>query len=227
MKVMIATPAHAGKVNVGYAMSLSYSTIELLRNNIEFDYFIKPSGSLLVAERNSIIKKFIESDCDFIMLIDADISWPQEAIVRLLSYNKDFISVCYPARGMESFIFRPITKENGSMDYDESNGLLKMDYVPSGFMLISKEGIEKMCEFHSKDYYKNLDVNKNIDDGYALFNTEVYNGEFWGEDYVFCRKAREAGLDIWVDPFIPLNHDGITRALVEILENKDNVEQPI
>lgn len=222
MKVMIATPAQSGKVNTGYAMSLAYTTLHLAYNNIQFEYLLKDAGSLLVAERNSIIKKFIDSDADYVMLIDADIAWPQDAITRLLSYNKDFVSACYPARGMTSFIFRPIVKEDGSIDFDESNGLLKMDYVPSGFMLISREGIEKMCEFHSNDYYRNLDVHKNIDDGYALFNTEIYNGEFWGEDYVFCRKAREAGLEIWTDPNIPLNHDGITRALIEILQPEEN-----
>jgi hypothetical protein len=50
-----------------------------------------------------------------------------------------------------------------------------------------------------------------------LFALEVYEGEFWGEDYVFCRRAAEAGVDIWVDPMIEFNHAGIEGRLFDAL----------
>jgi hypothetical protein len=52
---------------------------------------------------------------------------------------------------------------------------------------------------------------------YCFFDTEVYDGEFWGEDYVFCRRVREAGFDIYVDPLIEFDHAGTVGSLIEIL----------
>ena len=41
-----------------------------------------------------------------------------------------------------------------------------------------------------------------------LFNYENKLIEFFGEDYVFCNRAREAGIEIWCDPLIQFSHAG-------------------
>lgn len=216
IKLMIATPAYSGKVHASYAVSLAETIALLTSKGILVEIHIPTSGSLIAAERNRILRKFAHSDCTHLLCIDADLGWPAAAVEGLLKHNVDFVAGCYPARLENSFLFRACVNEDGSL---VTNGisLLKMEYIPAGFLLMRKAVIDKMQEVHSHRYFKPKQGPG--DDGYALFNTEIYEGEFWGEDYVFCRLVREAGFDIWVDPAIQFNHDGKIGALAQVLTN--------
>lgn len=216
MKVMIATPAYSGKVDIPYALSLANTMHLLQTHGIEVQPLLTASGSLLVAERNNIIQSFWESDCTHILCIDGDLGWPAQAVLAMLEAQKEFVAGVYPARGRENtFLFRPEYQDDDRIVQEKH--LLKMKYIPAGFMLLSKSAIEKMRNKHPDLYYQPKDSHNNPTPGYCFFNTEVYEGEFWGEDFVFCRKAREAGVDIWVDPLIQFDHAGTLGMLMEAL----------
>lgn len=225
-KIMIATPAYNGTVNIPYALSLSNTILALASNKIEVQPFIVTSGSLLVAERNRILQAFWESDCTHILMIDSDLGWPAEAVLAMLQQDKEFIAGVYPARGdTKSFLFRPVKNDDDTIVHDKH--LLKMNYIPSGFILLKKSALKKMREAFPELYYEPKDPRNNPEPGFCLFNTEVYEGEFWGEDFVFCRKAREAGVDIWVDPLIQFDHAGTLGMLIECLtQDKDKAFPP-
>ena len=221
-KVMIATPAYSGNVTIPYALSYAQTAAMLPAHGIEVQPLITSSGSLLVAERNRLVQSFWESDCTHMLCIDADLGWPVQAVLAMLDTKKEFVAGVYPARGASSeFIFRPVTNVLGEIVQDETNShLLKMEYIPAGFMLIAKSVILKMREKHHDLYYEPKDKRNNPEPGFCFFNTEVWNGEFWGEDFVFCRKAREAGVDIWVDPLIQFDHAGTVGMLSQALTQK-------
>ena len=218
-KLMIATPAYSGNVTIPYALSYAQTAAMLPAHGIGVQPHITLSGSLLVAERNRIVQAFWESDCTHLLCIDADLGWPVQAVLAMLDTKKEFNPGVYPARGgSNEFLFRPVTNEQGNIVQDETHPhLLKMNYVPAGFMLIAKSAILKMREKHPDLYYEPKDKTNNPTPGYCFFNTEVYEGEFWGEDFVFCRKAREAGVDIWVDPLIQFDHAGTVGMLAQAL----------
>lgn len=221
--ILIATPAYSGKVNVQYALALA-DTIGLLRaSGIAVSTKIVTSGSLLVAERNRLMEFFWQSGATHILCIDGDLGWPAQAVLAMLQTNKDFVAGVYPARGVKAFTFRPVMDARGAIVQEKH--LLKMEYIPAGFMLISRETIGKMRDKFPELYYSPKDPNSEKESTFCLFNTEVWEGEFWGEDYVFCRRAREAGVDIWVDPLIQFDHDGNIGSLMEILTTKSPEEQ--
>lgn len=224
IKLLIATPAYSGKVDANYAISLAETCSYLTSKGISIEMFVPTSGSLLAAERNRILRRFVKSDCTHILCIDADLAWPAIAVEAMLKHNVDFVGGCYPARLDKTFLFRPAHNPDGSL---VTNGisLLKMEYIPAGFMLIRRAVVEKMNEVHSERYFKPKQGPG--DDGYALFNTEVYDGEFWGEDYLFCRLVREAGFDIWVDPMIQFNHAGQIGMLAEALTGDKTKAKPL
>ena len=221
-KIMIATPAYDGKVNIPYLISFSNTVLLLKNNNIEVIPLITSSGSLLVAERNRILEAFWKSDCTHLLCIDADLGWPAEAVIAMLKAEKDFVAGVYPARGDEDiFLFRPETNPDGSITQEKH--LLKMQYIPAGFMLLTRNAISKMREKFPNLYFEPKNKNNKQDSGFCLFDTEVWEGEFWGEDFVFCRRAREAGIDIWVDPLIQFDHAGKIGMLVETLKPKQQI----
>ena len=217
---MIATPAHNGLVNIPYTLSFATTFAKLQQHNIQLTPLIVRSGSLLVAERNRIIQAFWESECTHLLCIDADLGWPAEAVVAMLDQDKEFIGGCYPARDSanetKTFLFRPELTEDKKFIQDKH--LLKMQYIPAGFMLLSRSAIQKMRDKHKHLHYiPRSNLVNNPPEGYCFFNTEVYEGEFWGEDFVFCRLAREAGIDIWVDPLIQFEHAGTIGMFAEYL----------
>lgn len=218
IKLFIATPAFDGKVTVPYAISLADTVAVMQTNHISCEYRIVTSGSLLCAERNRLVMSFLHSDCTHMLCIDSDIGWPPNAVLGLLSKKVDFAAGLYPARGDKCFLFRPTLNPDGSVVVDKEKGLLSMQYIPAGFMLLTRNLLQTMVDDNPE--MKFVPKDPKADSGYALFNTEVYEGEFWGEDFVFCRVARNSGFDIWVDPMIEFNHAGIVGCVTSVLENR-------
>lgn len=218
-KLMIATPAYSGNVTIPYALSYAQTTSMLAAHGVETVPMITASGSLLVAERNKIIEAFWVSDCTHLLCIDADLGWPAQAVVAMLGFDKDFVAGVYPARGTkDTFLFRPVEDGQNRIVQDETHKhLLKAEYIPAGFMLLSRGAIQKMRDAYPHLRFEPKNKENNSPPGFLLFNTEVWQGEFWGEDYVFCRRARDAGIDIWVDPLIQFDHAGTIGMLIETL----------
>jgi hypothetical protein len=219
-KIFICTPAYQGTVHVSYALSLTETTRMLSMHGFQYAIHIPTCGSLLVADRNRLIHAFLESGADYMFCIDSDIGWEPQAVMRMLTANKEFVAGVYPSRDGKTFIFRPFMEEDGKIIQCPETSLLKMQCVSAGFMLIARSAIEKMINKFPHLHFKPKDERNTSGEGYCLFNTELIDGEFWGEDYVFCRRAEEAGIDIWVDPYFYFDHAGVKGSLVEILSDK-------
>ncbi len=220
--VFIATPAFDGRVHIPYALSLSETIFSLRMHNYEVKTHITASSSLLVAERNRAVQAFWESGCDYMLCIDSDLGWPAQAVLAMLDQDKEFICGVYPARGTggKEFTFRPVRHEDETIVQEKH--LLQMLYVPAGFMIIKRSTIEKMREKFPELYYQPKDPCNNPEPGYCFFDTQVWEGEFWGEDYVFCRRVREAGVDIWCDPLIEFDHAGDRGMLLSVIKRKED-----
>lgn len=224
-KLFLATPAFDGKVNVPYAVSLAETRILMAMNQIDMIIRIKTSGSLLIRERNDLIKEFLKTDCTHMLCVDSDMAWNPIDVKRMIEHNEPFVAALYPARGPENvFLFRAVTEGEDQRMQVSQKGLLKMEFIPAGFMLLRRDLLEKMIAHFPELYYQPKDESMKQYDGHHLFAVEVFEGEFWGEDYTFCRRAHQAGFDIWIDPVIRLDHAGKCAAFMELLS--DNPNQP-
>lgn len=215
--VFIATPAYDGKVFVQYAMSLLDTQKVLEMNGYETIVRVPVGSSLLVADRNRLVELFWQSGADYMLCIDNDIGFDARVLLKMLDSKKDFVAGVYPSRDNSGFNFRPVTEEDGRIVMCPETKLLKMQYIPAGFMLISRNVIETMRETYPELWYSPKDPRSQKESAFCFFDTEVWEGEFWGEDYVFCRRARQAGFDIWVDPLIEFDHAGVRGALIQAL----------
>jgi hypothetical protein len=219
-KIFIATPAYDGKVHVQYAMSLLDLCKILEMQGFEPIVRVPAGGSLLVADRNRLVEMFWQSGAEYMLCIDSDLGFDPRHVIRLIQSNKDFSGGVYPSRDGSGFTFRPATEEDGKIVICKETMLLKMEYIPAGFMLLSRNMIATMREKYPELWYSPKDPRSQEESAFCFFDTEVWEGEFWGEDYVFCRRARNAGFDIWVDPTIPFDHAGVKGSLIETLEKK-------
>lgn len=218
---MIASPCHHGKVETHFTLSLIQSLYILDHSNVQTNILLPATGSILAKERNQIITAFMKSDCTHLLMVDNDLSWEPSAPFKFLNIDKDFIAGVYPARSNRKdvkYIFIGDTNENGSIKNE--GPLLKMLGVPAGFVMVTRKCIETMQKQLPELYYKGIDIDGIEEDGYVFFNTELEDGKFWGEDFVFCKRATKAGINIWCDPTIEFNHAGTIGKLSEILTDK-------
>ena len=199
----IATPSYEGKVNVDYLYSFS-DTVNLLKeSNIDVKYQVRKSGTLLPCERNILFEAFYQSNQTHMLCIDADIGWLASDVIKMMNYNLDIVCATYKSRQNQVYVH----VETPNSEPNEYN-LVKIDYIGLGFVLISREAINRMRNHYASLFYSQTNLGTFHKKGYAFCDTEVYQGIHWGEDYVFCRRARGAGNTIWLDKTIKLIHAG-------------------
>lgn len=95
---------------------------------------------------------------------------------------------------------------------NEEDCVKEVNYVGTGFMLIKREVIEKMCEYYkktkfsfSKNEFSSFDNDEFL---FALFDCEVVNEEYLSEDYLFCKRWKEMGGKIHAYTKTKLKHTG-------------------
>jgi len=116
------------------------------------------------------------------------------------------------------YVFNPVYfKQGDNLVAQVENGLVKVKDIGTGFMLIKKCVIETMMFKYPQLKYKNnvagyYQEDSNIEDYfYTLFDTEIdpESKVYLSEDYLFCKRWRECGGDLWMDLGTNLNHTGV------------------
>ena len=212
-KLMIGLPAYDHKVTVSMAVSLMRLSQIVLQHGIDIQVNSICGCSVVSRARNVIAKQFLDSDCDHLMFIDADMTFEPESVIRLMAWGqtRGIVAGAYLARKEpKTYILSldggdGINGSRGKVTMDE-DGLVRAFRVATGFMMIQKQVFTKLAEQHPE--WKHMDTNS-PQTLYSFFDFLVTPEGMIGEDFLFCDRAREQGLDIWLDPTIKLGHMGI------------------
>ena len=186
MRVAICIPAR-GQMEVTTAFDLTMMAAYMAaKKNIDLNVYTS-QGTLIFDQRNSLVRTAVEEKCDYILFIDADMRFPKTTLERLLAHKKDIIGVNATTRMMPP---KPTARniqinEDGSVDWlevfsNKEKGISKVDAIGCGVMLIKTSCL------------------KNIPQPYFYFE-QLLKGKLLGEDIYFCIKAKDAGIDTWVD----------------------------
>jgi cellulose synthase/poly-beta-1,6-N-acetylglucosamine synthase-like glycosyltransferase len=186
MRVAICIPAR-GQMEVTTAFDLTMMSAYMAgKKNIDLNVYTS-QGTLIFDQRNSLVRTAVEEKCDYILFIDADMRFPKTTLERLLAHKKDIIGVNATTRMMPP---KPTARniqinEDGSVDWlevfsNKEKGIGKVDAIGCGVMLIKTSCL------------------KNIPQPYFYFE-QLLKGKLLGEDIYFCIKAKDAGIDTWVD----------------------------
>ena len=92
---MIATPMYGGMCTGGYALSLLGAWQTLTQLKCETYIATLMNESLITRGRNDLARMFLKRDADYLMFIDADITFPKDAIPALLLADKDVVCGVY------------------------------------------------------------------------------------------------------------------------------------
>lgn len=94
------------------------------------------------------------------------------------------------------------------------NEPVKVKELGTGFMMIHRDVFEEHEEnFPEKKYIPDHVRTKNFDGSseiMAYFDVEIdpETRRYLSEDYSFCKKSRDIGIDIWLCPWMTLSHTG-------------------
>jgi hypothetical protein len=93
-----------------------------------------------------------------------------------------------------------------------TNNCAKVKHLPTGFMLIQRNTIERMAKGYPETKYtddigflKTAEENKYA---YALFDCGVVDDHYYSEDWMFCDRWSKIGGDTWIDVGVSLVHYG-------------------
>lgn len=152
---------------------------------------IAPIGGYPHHSRELVVETARKNKSTHIMFIDHDMIFPPEAINTLLSRKKDIIGANYHERGLPLTSTVKLSDGKGKLLRGREEDFPKEPFrclaVATGFCLIDMNVFERM----KKPYFDLWD-----------------SGEFCTEDFYFCKKAGESGIDVWCDPTIKIYHCG-------------------
>jgi len=151
-----------------------------------YTYFpTKYSNRPISNNRNTIVKDFLKSDCEYLFMLDDDVC-PLLNPLELIEHDKDVIGAIYPGRddnGIHYHIYKfgknypkKITFEQ--YENDEIKGLTKIDAIGTGCVIIRRNVLEKIKK-PFEDWFD--------EDGCLITNDDLY----------FSHKCRENKFEIW------------------------------
>jgi hypothetical protein len=186
-KITIGVPTR-GEVHVKTVGSILNAIFATAKAGYEIGFDFE-TGTYLHYMRNEIVNSAINNGSDYLMFVDADLEFPHDGLLKLLSHKKDVVGGCYNTRALPLHGTVKKINEKGEIYTCESPTNLEQVYaIPTGFMLINLHAIRYMA--HPFDFGR-------FDDG-----------AFIGEDINFCKRFNEMGREIWCDGSISIGHIG-------------------
>lgn len=204
-KVLIAIPAMDGTIHMGTMRALLAELLGLIQAGWLFDIYEVVGCSLMEDARNLCVSRMLGSDFTDLMFIDSDVCWEPGAMIKLLMHPVDIVGAVY--RHRRDPVTWPVKwlEERDELWADPATGLLEVEGAPTGFLRITRAAAEKMVA--SAEWYH--DAQAPDGKSWMLFDRiRDANHQKWGEDFSFCKRWREMGGQVWIDPEIEMGHIG-------------------
>jgi hypothetical protein len=199
--ILFCTPCYGGMVTAAHFGSCLNLKEILIKSNVEHDWLIGTNESLITRARNEMTDSFLKTGHSHMFWLDADIKFKPEDVAKIWNLEADIGVGVYAMKLPDKQWFAAWRNGELIKDLDQFNGPIEVDYAGTGFMCIKREVIEKLS--FKATSYQGPDGTVN-----AIYMTPVHNDVFESEDYHFCRKARESGFKIVMDPCVRLGHVG-------------------
>jgi hypothetical protein len=227
MKLFIATPMYGGIAKNNYTISMQNLVVKLSQAGHSIVTTTIGNESLITRARNTLAHKFMKSDCDALLFIDADHGWESEDVVRMVESGKDFIGAIYPMKGLNWDNVK-LAAATGMQNLEEYSGIFainllaesqefnsqqpfKVKDIGTGMLFLTRKVFEDLKP-HCKQYKNNnvgntgIEFNELVTEYFLTFIDE--NGILLSEDYALCRMWQNIGGEVWSAPWVRITHSG-------------------
>jgi hypothetical protein len=160
--------------------------------NIIVDY---PADKPISFNRQNIVKKFLTTDCDYLLMIDSDIV-PPLSILNLADFQEDVVAaLCFAFTKGMVVPLALVRRADGQYHVPElrgNEGLMPVDAVGTGCIMIARHVLENPWFMENGGWFVNE------------YDKTGYKKE--GLDLSFCRKAQDLGYKIFCHMDYPCSH---------------------
>ena len=234
--ILIGTPCYGGQVMQGYMESVIKLMGYAASNDFDIKLALLGGDSLITRSRNKLVSIFLDmQEATHLMFIDADISFQPEDVHRMLKFDHEVVAGMYPIKNFDWNRFKERTTPETPTDKLAEAGLhfvgmpcppetrehrsefITGIYAGTGFMLIRRSCFERLIAAYPKTKYNVAHTypipKERSKNQYALFDCIIEPGTeiYLSEDFTFCRRWRDIGGKIWLDPKSRLSHTGTYR----------------
>ena len=217
MKIFVPLICYNHTCNTEYMMSILKLLNAAKDSKLNISFYPIFFESLVSRARNAAVAHFLEDKKNtHILFIDSDIIFEPEDVFKLLKSNKEVVAGIYPKKYIVWDRLKQYPEAErvdfpvgGSVKMTEDN-FLEMDYLPTGFLLISRTAINKITKAYPELKYKN-DIDGYMSAGdnfYDLFKVGIRNGIYESEDWGFCSLWKSVGGKVLIHPEINVKHLG-------------------
>lgn len=197
-KIAIGVPHH-DYFTVPWRFAISFIALvaDLMQEfGVDNVYILAEKGTVISEVRNNLLTRARQKNVDYLLMVDSDMTFTGTDAKRLIGdmeqSGADLVSGLYFAGSYpcppqiykdsvkhEKGVYTPIE------DYPKDD-LFPVDGVGMGFCLFGKKAI--------------------YDTGFNPFDRQKIDGFLIGEDFAFCRRAKDRGLKIMCDSGVKLGH---------------------
>lgn len=215
-KIFISQPCIGGNIHTKCLQTMQLMTF---KHQLEFHWI--ENCSLIVKARNEHLAMFINSDCDYMLSVDADIVITPPGCLDRMIEKCPVNAICAGLYAMKALDVEtgkaPVNgvflKEEDKDKFieSESKDLVEMKYVPTGFCLIPKHVARKLAENYKELVYRDHHFKFDIYNVYGLLivkNDKTGEPNMLPEDFSFCERVKQVGNKIYADPEVKLGHIG-------------------
>ncbi len=208
-----------GLMDPRVALSFVRTAVALDRLGVTCVWSIITQNAILPHARNTLVRQFLASESEVLFFIDADIRFDAEDVIALLERDEDFlgglVATKNPQRKHNARILSP--EEGGerkeTAEAKNEGYVYKVGFIGTGFLRLTRKVLTDMVKACPETLYKDT---ADSPPSYALFDTGVMQGQYVGEDLMFCLRWRKMGGRCWVHSGLNLGHIGTT-----VYESKD------
>ena len=229
-KLFIATPMYGGMCTGHYVQGILLTIAKMRSVGVEVKWAQIMNESLITRARNELVRQFLETDCDYLMFIDADIGFDGQAIATLMAADRDIACGIYPKKEVNwdsvegaaklerenladyagAFVMNMIGDQDAATDED---GMIEIRHGGTGFMLIKRwvfDSLKPEVPTYRTSSFKDPETDRFVKPlTFEFFATSIDDsGALLSEDYHFCELWRKNGGSIYANPFIKLQHVG-------------------
>lgn len=230
VNLVIATPCFGGQVSALYVTSLLKLQARVRSyRGLSLKVLFKDGDALITRARASLISQFLDDPAaTHLLFIDADIGFAPEQVLRLVECGADMCAAIYPIKRIDwdkvktsiesgrtnpaAAALRYVFEVDDPNAVVEKGGFVKVRYAGTGFLMIRRPALERMCVRYPHLQYKrdhSLDATTASDNRFALFECMIAeDGTYLSEDFAFCKRWTDMGGEIWTDLNSRLDHIG-------------------
>ena len=226
--LFFATPAYGGNMNINFKQAMMRLQKLLLECGIPHMVMDMGNESLITRARNGLAGMFLASEATHLMFIDSDIEFEPQDVLALLHFDKDVIGGSYPMKSINWANVKKAMEKNPDITPEdlEKTGAdwtahflegrvemqpftpVEVHEIATGFTMIKRKVFEELKPF-VPEYRRAPNEPKAIPETVSeYFQATTHLGRYESEDYFFSRLWREHGGQIFLCPWIKLNHCG-------------------